>query len=200
VRNKEQTITHLLDQASILFNNQGYKHTSISDITTATQYTKGAIYRHFQNKESLEVAAFKHLMQKVYAIIGPAIRHEKNAQAKIYAFLGFFESYVTQPIISGGCPLLNVSVEADDLDPELKKHAQKALITLEQTLCTILENGIKHGQIKANTPIIVIAKVLIATIEGGIMTSKLTGNNADIQTIIKYIKTNIITPILLEKV
>ena len=54
MRNPEQTREKILKKSGLLFNTQGYKATSISDITSATGFTKGAIYRHFKSKEELE--------------------------------------------------------------------------------------------------------------------------------------------------
>ena len=51
MRNPEATKELIISKSADLFNTQGYKATSLSDITKATGYTKGAIYRHFENKE-----------------------------------------------------------------------------------------------------------------------------------------------------
>ncbi|MEP0479738.1 MAG: TetR family transcriptional regulator, partial [Nonlabens sp.] len=54
MRDPEHTKATILKESANLFNAQGYKATSLSDITTATGLTKGAIYKHFKNKEDLE--------------------------------------------------------------------------------------------------------------------------------------------------
>ena len=57
MRDADLTIEKILEKSGILFNTQGYKATSISDITDLTGLTKGAIYRHFENKQDLEKKA-----------------------------------------------------------------------------------------------------------------------------------------------
>jgi TetR/AcrR family transcriptional regulator, transcriptional repressor for nem operon len=66
MRQPEITKDLILFKAGTLFNTKGYKATSISDITKATGLTKGAIYRHFTNKQSLESEAFEYLMTIVF--------------------------------------------------------------------------------------------------------------------------------------
>ena len=54
MKSSEITKSKVLQEAITLFNTKGYRATSLSDITNATGLTKGAIYRHFENKEQLE--------------------------------------------------------------------------------------------------------------------------------------------------
>ena len=61
MRNPEVTKETILNKSGILFNTQGYKATSISNITDATGLTKGAIYRHFTSKDELEIETLAHL-------------------------------------------------------------------------------------------------------------------------------------------
>ncbi len=48
-----RTYQKIIDASMRLFNKKGYYGTSISDIAQATHLTKGAIYFHFKNKDSL---------------------------------------------------------------------------------------------------------------------------------------------------
>ncbi|WP_136608034.1 TetR/AcrR family transcriptional regulator [Paenibacillus dokdonensis] len=49
----QQTRQKVADAARTLFGQKGYASTSIEDIVTATQISKGNIYYHFKNKEGL---------------------------------------------------------------------------------------------------------------------------------------------------
>jgi AcrR family transcriptional regulator len=46
------TKAHIIQQAAVVFNQQGYAGTSMSDIMRATGLKKGGIYNHFQSKEN----------------------------------------------------------------------------------------------------------------------------------------------------
>ena len=66
MRQPETTKTSILKQSGLLFNTQGYKATSLSDITEATKLTKGAIYRHFKSKDHLEKEALLFLSTTMF--------------------------------------------------------------------------------------------------------------------------------------
>lgn len=187
MRNPDQTKERILLKSGVLFNTQGYKATSISDITTATGFTKGAIYRHFKNKENLERETLYHLSSIMFLKLRDKIRDAKTAGEKLRAIFRFFDSYVTKPEVKGGCPLLNAAIEADDAHPVLRKEAVKVLEILRESVSTILKNGIRFNQLRKNTDVEGFAAVVIASLEGAIMMSKLKGNNDDIRRITQFL-------------
>jgi TetR/AcrR family transcriptional regulator, transcriptional repressor for nem operon len=187
MRNSEVTIYKILRKSATLFNTQGYKATSISDITDATGFTKGAIYRHFKSKDELEKKALYYLSEQMNEKLRTIIKSEPTAGNKMRAILTFFETYATNPPVKGGCPLLNAAVEADDTNPVLRQGALKILNDLKNSILIILEKGIKYGQLKKNIDKNYYATVIVAALEGAIMMSKLRGTNDDLQTVIKHL-------------
>ena len=181
MRQPEATKANILKQSGHLFNTQGYKATSLSDITHATKLTKGAIYRHFRSKDQLEKEALLYLSQTMFASIRQRIKAESTAPGKLRALFSFFETHISNPPIKGGCPLLNVSTEADDAHPGLRKQAVIILNLLRDSIITILDNGVRYGQLKPGLKKAYYASVIIALLEGAIMMSKLRGNNEDIK-------------------
>jgi TetR/AcrR family transcriptional repressor of nem operon len=191
MRDPEATKEAILKKSGVLFNTHGYKATSISHITDATGFTKGAIYRHFTSKDELERETLTHLSSVMFDKLKQVIKSEKTAYDKLMAVLHFFESYATNPPLKGGCPLLNAAIEADDAHPGLRRGALKTLGILRQSVVTILQNGIEHKQIKPGIDKDFYAALIIAALEGGIMMSKLEGTNEDIQRVIKHLKSQI---------
>ncbi|MDH4089379.1 MAG: TetR/AcrR family transcriptional regulator [Cyclobacteriaceae bacterium] len=187
MRNPEQTRKAILLKSGNLFNTQGYKATSISDITLATGFTKGAIYRHFTNKDALEMETLMHLSSLMFAKLREVIVAQATAGNKIRAVFAFFESYITNPPLKGGCPLMNAAIEADDANPALRKTAQKVLHVLRESIITVLTNGIKHKQIEPGIDKAFYATLIIASLEGAIMMGKLGGNDHDIKRVIKHL-------------
>ena len=188
MRNSEITKNKVLKESIKLFNTKGYKTTSLSDITLATGFTKGAIYRHFENKEDLEIDAFETIMKKVFAVMHGKISENKNTKDKLFSVLDLFQSYISNPFIVGGCPLLNVAIEFDNTDSKLKLKGQKALETIRETLKIIIQNGKKHNQVNLDVNEEVFATIFIATVEGGIMMSNLKNNNKDILIVVNHLK------------
>jgi len=189
MRQPETTKANILKQSGLLFNTQGYKATSLRDITKATKLTKGAIYRHFKSKDHLEKEALAYLSQTMFQFMRDRIKAQPTAPLKLRALVGFFETYIHQPPIKGGCPLLNVSVEADDAQPVLRKQAVVILTMLQESIVNILANGVKYGQLKPGIQKEYYASIIIAMLEGAIMMSKLRGNNHDIRNVIRHMET-----------
>lgn len=187
MRNPDETKSRILSKSGVLFNTQGYKATSISDITKATGYTKGAIYRHFKNKDTLEKETLYHLSTRMLEILRERIRCQATAGDKLRAVFSYFESYVVKPEVKGGCPLMNAAIEADDANPVLRREAIKILDILHDSVVTILKNGIRFRQIQKQTDTEHYATLIIASLEGAIMMSKLRGNNHDIKRIIRHL-------------
>ena len=191
MRNPEVTKETILNKSGILFNTQGYKATSISNITDATGLTKGAIYRHFTSKDELEIETLIHLSGIMHETLRERVKAQATAGDKLRAVVQFFESYISDPPLEGGCPLLNAAVEADDAHPALRKTALQILNSLRSSLISILEKGIYYKQLKRGLDKEMYATIIIAALEGAIMMSKLSGNDDDIKRIIKHLEKQI---------
>jgi AcrR family transcriptional regulator len=61
----EVTRRALLDAARVTFGSQGYAATSLDEIVAAAGVTKGALYHHFADKESLFRAVFEQVEREV---------------------------------------------------------------------------------------------------------------------------------------
>ena len=188
MRNAEITKQKILIESGNLFNTQGYQATSISDITKATGLTKGAIYRHFESKSDLEQQALKALSDLMFFELGTAIKKATNFTSKMEATFLFFEKYMGTPLYKGGCPLLNAAVEVDETHSVLRKQVREMLLQLKTSLKTIIQNGIEKGQVKDTTNTEFFSTILLATLEGGIMMSKLEGSKNVIVTVITHLR------------
>ncbi len=188
MRDSEATKKLILKKSANLFNTQGYKATSLSDITKATGLTKGAIYRHFDNKEDLERQALRSLSKLMFTEISTSIREAKTFQTKMEAIFQFFENYMNTPLYQGGCPLLNAAIESDDANPVLREQTYNMLSRLRVSMYTLFRNGIKNHQIDAAIDIEYYCTVFIAILEGGIMMSKLERSKNAISHSISHLR------------
>lgn len=182
------TRERILHQSGDLFNTKGYKATSLSDITDATGLTKGAIYRHFKNKDELEMASLTYLSEVMFSEMRTLIKGKSSAQDKLRAIFKYFENYVINPKIMGGCPLMNAAIESDDCLPLLRQRAVEILNLLQNSIDNIIEKGKKYGQIKTDTDTKLYSSLIIASLEGAIMMSKLRGNQDDIKRVNTYLE------------
>lgn len=188
MRDPQNTKETILRKSGVLFNTHGYKATSISDITGATGFTKGAIYRHFASKDQLEIETLIHLSSLMFDKLRDRIKAKNSAGEKLRAVFHYFESYISNPPVKGGCPILNAAIESDDSNPALRKTALKILTDMREAIVNLLAKGIKYKQIRSGIDKDQYATMIIASLEGAIMMSKLSGNDDDIKRVIKQLE------------
>ena len=183
----EETKEKILQQAAELFNQQGYAGSSISDIMRVTGLQKGGIYNHFKSKDDLALQAFEFAIAQLRQHYLTAIRSKHHAIDRLQAIMGVFRSYVDNPPIKGGCPLLNTAIESDDAHPVLRLYCQQAMTSWRKLFYRIIQKGIEKGEIRPTVDADEVATILIATLEGAVMISKLYGDSIHIERAINHL-------------
>jgi TetR/AcrR family transcriptional regulator, transcriptional repressor for nem operon len=167
----------IIEKAAVTFNQNGYAGSSIAKIVKLAGFNKGQAYYHFKNKEEIAVAAFDYtlgiILEATLAKVGTA----NTAIDRLHAFVDSFRGFTTQQIVAGGCPILNTAVESDDTHPRLRSHVQGAVNEISALISSIVELGIRQGEIATNTEHDRVSTIIFVTIEGAIMMSKLYGND-----------------------
>ncbi|MBE9139832.1 TetR/AcrR family transcriptional regulator [Nodosilinea sp. LEGE 07088] len=182
------TKARIVEQAAALFNQQGFAGASMADLMRATGLQKGGIYNHFRNKDELALAAFDFATQLIQQRFMGALRGKRHAVDRLIAILGVYEVLLDDPPVAGGCPILNTAVDSDDTHPALRERAQKAMDAWRTLIIRIVEKGVMRGELRANVDGDVVATVLIATLEGGIMLSKLYDDTAHLKRALDHTK------------
>lgn len=183
----EETKVKILHQAAELFNQQGYAGSSISDIMRVTGLQKGGIYNHFKSKDDLALQAFDYAIACVSQRTKTVLRSKRHAIERLQAIIQVFSSYLDNPPIKGGCPLLNTAVESDDAHPALRERAQQGMNSWRQLISLIIHKGIERGEIHSDVNADEVATIMISTLEGAIMMSKLYGDSIHIQRVINHL-------------
>jgi AcrR family transcriptional regulator len=66
-RRKQRTRETLLDAAAVVFAKRGFQGASLDEIAETAGYTRGAIYKHFADKEELLHEVCKRLNERTFA-------------------------------------------------------------------------------------------------------------------------------------
>lgn len=164
----EKTKKFIIHKVAPLFNQQGYAATSMSDITKATGLTKGAIYGNFENKEHLAAAAFK---TNVNTLLQKVANHQLQSDSplgKLYLITDFYRNYYHSSKQLGGCPILNIGVDAKHQDGPLLEMVcrviEKTQLHIEKLVLTAQEVGELDRELSARH----FAKTMYGTIQGAI--------------------------------
>jgi AcrR family transcriptional regulator len=183
----EQTKEMILARAATVFNRQGYFGARLDDIRQATGLEKGGIYNHFASKEDLALQAFDYSIGLVQQRFTTALEGKRHAVERLLAIVGVFYDTVADPLVPGGCPLLNTAVEADDAHPELRARAQAAMDDWYGLVRRIVARGVERGELRAEIDPDMVATMLIATLEGAIMMSNLYGSSAHVRRAVEHL-------------
>ena len=173
----ERTKQRIIEKSAIIFNKHGYAGSSIADIMRLTGLQKGGIYNHFKSKDEIAVAAFDHTLSAILEAVIAKVGTQTTAIDRLHAFVDSFRGFTSQPIGEGGCPILNTAVESDDTHPLLRLHAQEAVNSILALISSIVELGIRQDQIVNTTSHDCVSTIILASIEGAIMMSKLYGTD-----------------------
>ena len=184
----QATKTKILQQAAELFNQKGYAGSSMSDLMQVTGLQKGGIYNHFASKDDLALAAFDHAISMIRDRQREVLKGQRSARDRLYVLIQFgCLDDNGELLVPGGCPLLNTAVEADDTHPALKAKAHRVLDEWHNLLTRIIRLGLRKGEIMAQVEAESMATVIIATLEGSIMMSTLSGHPQYRETAIAHL-------------
>ncbi len=170
----ERTTAYIIETVAPIFNKFGYVGTSMSDLTEATGLTKGAIYGNFENKEALALSAFEYNQKHLLTAIDEKLDVEGTALDKLFSLLNFYKQYDVFSLPLGGCPILNVGVDAQSNNNLLAAAVKETIKEIEGKIALVLENGINQNEIHLPVPPLQFARQLFTMIQGAIAMSTMT--------------------------
>jgi AcrR family transcriptional regulator len=171
MKKSERTSQFILEKVAPIFNKKGYTATSLSDLTTATGLTKGAIYGNFESKENLALEAFKINSKLVLNALGEKIADIQSPTAKLYAITNFYRDYYERSKGFGGCPVLNVGVDANHQNKALFDKVTWLIQRLQENLNKVVSDGVTVGEFKKGWPTARFARLIFSMIEGAVFLS-----------------------------
>ena len=184
----ERTTAYIIETVAPIFNRHGYIGTSMSDLTEATGLTKGAIYGNFENKEALALSAFEHNRNILLQTIDNKLDTGIEALDKLFSLLSFYKQYDVFTLPLGGCPLLNVGVDAQSNNKLLAAAVKETIKEIEGKIALILETGANQNEIKLPVPPLQFAKQLFTMVQGAIAMSTMTQDRKYLVNTITYLE------------
>lgn len=164
----ERTRQYIIEKVAPVFNKFGYIGTSMSEVAKATGLTKGAVYGNFENKEELAVEAFNFNLKKVMGAIAMKTSEVSSPTAKLKAIVEFYRHYHDFTIPFGGCPILNLAVDANHQNSMLLERAVQVIKKLQGRIEEIIEMGKTSGEFRPEVDSKTHTRRVFSLIEGSI--------------------------------
>jgi TetR/AcrR family transcriptional repressor of nem operon len=174
----ERTKQLIIEKTAPIFNKKGYAGTSLTDMTNATGLTKGSVYGNFEDKDDVALAAFDYNMEKLIGQVREQQTEQRSALSKLKAFIHVYRNGLQAPVLSDGCPIINMGTEADDTHTKLKERVNSALARWNKSISAIIQQGKMQGEFKEGVNAAEFASLMIAMIEGGFTLSKISGEGS----------------------
>jgi AcrR family transcriptional regulator len=184
----EMTRQRIIEKAADLFNSHGFVGASMSQLMAETGLNKGGIYNHFRNKEEILTEAFNYSVSVMEGKIVSAVGKKKTELDQLKALVEFFRDYPQNPVIKGGCPILNSIVYADNTHPVFEEQVQKVVERLVGFVESLINGAVRAGDIRAEVDAKNEAVLIISMIEGGVAITRNSRNSRHMDIVTDHIK------------
>ncbi len=191
------TSRYIIKTVAPIFNKKGYTATSMRDIVEATGLTKGAIYGNFVDKEDLAIQAFRYNIRIVVQAIWDAMKSTASPVERLFVLTSFYRSYPELTGDLGGCPILNIGIDANPMHPLLIKRVRGVILKLQYYIARIIYEGIELGEIKVDIDPDRYAGRIFAMIEGAVFMWMTMGSEEYLLDMMDQVDTMLRTELIL---
>ncbi len=182
-RKREETRGRLLEAALCVFARSGFDRATVDEIVAEAGFSKGAFYVHFESKEELFWAMLEERISRHHEAFRRAVEQTKPVAENL------------RTILSGVFGLLREDPLWGSLYMEFGAHAarnekvRQLLAAMyerwRELIVEILTAGREAGRIRKDVEVQFIATVLIATVEGSVMQSRLAPETVRLEELVE---------------
>lgn len=151
-------------KALAVFRTQGYKATSLAELTKAMGLSRSSFYETFGSKHELFLTTLASF-DKTAAIYN-FVEGDSSVPAKVILAQIFARVIVSAIEGQGGCMFGNCAVEFSKPDPQVMEQVKKGMHQLEGMFLTIIKAGQENGNVDEAKDVKAIASQLVATFYG----------------------------------
>ncbi|MBD0849164.1 TetR/AcrR family transcriptional regulator [Maribacter arenosus] len=184
----ERTTAFIIETVAPVFIKHGYVGTSMSDLTEATGLTKGALYGNFENKEALALAAYEYSINKLLMAIDERLEIEGDSLDKLFSLTKFYRNYDVFTQELGGCPVLNMGVDAQDNNKLLAAAASETIKTIEGKIALVLEKGVNNNELHLPVTPLQFAKQFYTMLQGAVAMNTITRDRKYLMNTVAYLE------------
>jgi TetR/AcrR family transcriptional regulator, transcriptional repressor for nem operon len=145
----------------------GFQSAGIDAILAATNFTKGALYYHFESKEALGYAIVEEIVAKLTRDRWMLPLQRSKDEDPIDALIGIVRAIPHRPRdVKAGCPLVNLAQEMSQLDEQFRKRLERIFHAWQEGIATVLRKGQSQGTVRRDLAPEETASFLMAMVEG----------------------------------
>jgi len=142
LRDPDKTRSNILEVASCVFHQKGYNGTSLSDILSGAEVSKGALYHHFSNKQELLYAVVDEVYSDHFLSRWQDVLTSEAPMEAIATVVDHMAQEGSDEEMCSGCPIHNISAELASTDEGLRTRVDAIFTGLQN----IIEQGIDRAK------------------------------------------------------
>ena len=136
-----RTRHQILDHAAQLASQVGVGGLTIGTLADDLHLSKSGLFRHFQSKEALQVAALDHAAERFTDyVVRPALR-EPRGEPRMRAIFERWLAWDREGVMPGGCIFVAAAAEYDDQPGAVRDR----LVALQLQWVDVLEQSFRKG-------------------------------------------------------
>ncbi|GAA1036191.1 TetR/AcrR family transcriptional regulator [Streptomyces murinus] len=156
------TKDHLVEAAAELLWERGYAATSPAMIQKRSRAGQGSMYHHFSGKADLAATAIRHSAGQLRRATETALGGGTTALERLGAFLDMERTPLA------GCRVGRLVQDPDvTADDQLRAPIAEFFTWLHQRIADVLVQGVRAGELRADTDAAAMASLVVAAVEGG---------------------------------
>ena len=173
-----------LDAAIRVFSERGFHATSIGDLTAATGLASGSVYKAFQDKRGLFLAALERYKSVRDAALRRAIAPGASGRERLRLALAFYADASHGPLGRLGCLVIGGATELATFDDEVARWVAQALVRIEAVLGDLLREGAADGSVPPGTDAPATARALLCMVQGMRLVGKTGRTRKDMRALV----------------
>lgn len=155
---------------------------------TAAGIKKGTLYYHFPGKDDLGLAVLERAKARFLATLDEVLTAPTPAEGLRQFFEFALEKHRSRRFV-GGCLFGNTALEMSDANGRYADSASQLFRAWTGRLAPLIRAGQEAGQFRADIPAESLAQVIVSTVEGGIMMSRLQKEEGPLKACLDGLKT-----------
>ncbi len=171
-RPREFDIEDATRDAMEVFWQNGFHATSLPDLIEGMGLTRGSIYKAYDDKRSIYLAALDTFIDMRLDRV-EKILSKPDKRAAIRELLRVTAKETASSTGRKGCFSTAATIEMVPIDPDVEERLSDHYATMEALLTKSIDTGKRDGDITASMPSASIARFLVCTIEGMAVLGKL---------------------------
>ncbi|MFP3984124.1 MAG: TetR/AcrR family transcriptional regulator [Desulfurivibrionaceae bacterium] len=183
----EKTREHILKKTRALLVSQGYHGTSINSIIQATGVKKGNLYYYFAGKEELGLAVLEDAGREFLRFLKNSFEGEDPKKDILNSAKAILQE-LQERNFTGGCLFGNTALEMSDTNQKFARVIRTVFDDWTAEYEQKLAEAGTLGRLPGNMPPPLMARTLVALIEGWIMLARIRKSENDVRDCLYALK------------